>query len=83
MRKRRRGPRVSVWTPDIVTIVKQYVQLEKSGERYVGLCPFHKEETPSFTVDPDTQTFHCFGCNAAGTAQQFTFRMEAMRRRNG
>ena len=49
---------------DIVEIVSQYVQLKKSGANYFGLCPFHNEKTGSFSVSPDKQIFHCFGCGA-------------------
>ena len=51
---------------DIVEIVSQYVQLKKSGVNYFGLCPFHNEKTGSFSVSPDKQIFHCFGCGAGG-----------------
>ena len=51
---------------DIVDIVSQYVQLKKSGANYFGLCPFHNEKTGSFSVSPDKQIFHCFGCGAGG-----------------
>ena len=51
---------------DIVEIVSQYVQLKKSGANYFGLCPFHNEKTGSFSVSPDKQIFHCFGCGAGG-----------------
>ena len=53
---------------DIVDIVSRYVQLKKGGANYLGLCPFHNEKTPSFTVSPTKQFYHCFGCGAHGTA---------------
>ena len=50
---------------DIVEIVSEYVQLKKSGRNYTGLCPFHNEKTPSFSVNPDLQIYKCFGCGSA------------------
>ncbi len=57
-----------------LTIIGRYTNLKKSGARYKGLCPFHKEKTPSFTVDPDRGLFYCFGCGKGGDI--FTFLME-------
>jgi len=56
---------------DIVEVVGQHVQLKKSGSNYKGLCPFHGEKTPSFTVSASKQFYHCFGCGAHGTAIGF------------
>ena len=56
---------------DIVDLVSQHVQLAKRGQRYFGLCPFHTEKTPSFSVNPDLQIFHCFGCDTGGDAFKF------------
>ena len=56
---------------DIVDIISQYTALKKSGNRYTGLCPFHSEKTPSFSVSPDMQLYHCFGCGVGGTVIQF------------
>ncbi len=56
---------------DIVDVVGKYVQLKKGGQNLQGLCPFHQEKTPSFTVSPTKQFYHCFGCGAHGTAIRF------------
>lgn len=56
---------------DIVEIISEYVSLKKQGKNYVGLCPFHLEETPSFTVSPDKQIFYCFGCLKGGNVINF------------
>ncbi len=61
---------------DIVTLVEGYTRLRKSGARYVGLCPFHQEKTPSFGVSPDRGTFKCFGCGEGGDAISFVERQE-------
>jgi len=62
---------------DIVDLVSRYVQLKKVGKNRSGLCPFHKEKTPSFTVAEDKQIFKCFGCGKGGNV--FTFHMEIER----
>src|SRR5947207_7415846 len=51
---------------DIVQLISERVPLKKVGRAYSGLCPFHSEKTPSFTVDPDRRTYHCFGCGKHG-----------------
>ena len=56
---------------DIEEIIGQYVQLRRRGRTATGLCPFHNEKTPSFVVYPDTQSFYCFGCGAAGDVISF------------
>ena len=56
---------------DIVEVIEARVPLKKAGGRYVGLCPFHQEKTPSFNVVPDRQFYYCFGCGATGTALKF------------
>ena len=56
---------------DIVDVVGRYVQLKKGGATFMGLCPFHNEKSPSFTVSPTKQFYHCFGCGAHGTAINF------------
>jgi len=61
---------------DIVEIVSQYVTLKKRGKSFLGLCPFHAEKTPSFSVDPVRGFFHCFGCGAGGNVFTFVMQME-------
>ena len=61
---------------DIVDIISQYVILKRSGRNFFGLCPFHKEKTPSFSVSPDKQIFHCFGCGAGGNVVHFISKIE-------
>ncbi len=56
---------------DIVDLVSEHVQLVKKGRNYSGLCPFHDEKTPSFSVDPDRQFYHCFGCGVGGNVFKF------------
>ncbi|NNE38193.1 MAG: DNA primase, partial [Gammaproteobacteria bacterium] len=63
---------------DIVDVIDNYVSLKKGGKNYLGLCPFHDEKTPSFTVSPDKQFYHCFGCGANGTAIGFLMEYNRM-----
>ncbi|WP_250278868.1 DNA primase [[Clostridium] colinum] len=61
---------------DIVEIINSYTPLKQRGNSYVGLCPFHKESTPSFSVSADKQLYHCFGCGASGTVFNFIMDIE-------
>ena len=63
---------------DIVELVGRYVKLKRSGANYFGLCPFHNEKTPSFSVAPDKQLFYCFGCGAGGGPVNFIMRAEGL-----
>ena len=61
---------------DIVDVISQYVNLKKSGRNFFGLCPFHNEKSPSFSVSPDKQIFHCFGCGVGGNVIHFVSKIE-------
>ena len=61
---------------DIVDVISQYVILKRSGRNFFGLCPFHREKSPSFSVSPDKQIFHCFGCGAGGDVFGFIRKIE-------
>ena len=61
---------------DIVDVISQYVTLKRSGRNFFGLCPFHKEKSPSFSVSPDKQIFHCFGCGVGGNVFHFLQKIE-------
>lgn len=63
---------------DIVEVVSRYVNLKKRGKEFVGLCPFHKERTPSFYVSPTKGVYHCFGCKASGNVVTFLAKMEGI-----
>ncbi len=61
---------------DVVELIGSYVPLKRRGANYIGLCPFHREKTPSFTVSSDKQIFKCFGCSEGGSAIQFVKKIE-------
>lgn len=63
---------------DIVDVISGYVTLKRSGRNFFGLCPFHKEKSPSFAVSPDKQIFHCFGCGAGGNVIHFISKIEGL-----
>ncbi|WP_176494276.1 DNA primase [Cobetia sp. 5-25-4-2] len=63
---------------DVVEVVGERVQLKKAGKSYVGLCPFHQENSPSFNVIPDKQFYHCFGCGASGSALKFLMEFDRL-----
>ena len=63
---------------DVVDIVSQYVHLTRKGRNYFGLCPFHNEKSPSFSVSPDRQIFHCFGCGVGGNVYTFLMKIEGI-----
>ena len=61
---------------DIVDVIGSHVHLKKSGASFMGLCPFHNEKTPSFSVHPGKQVFHCFGCGEGGNVLTFLMKYE-------
>lgn len=61
---------------DIVSTISQYMTLKRKGRNYFGLCPFHNEKSPSFSVSPDKQIFHCFGCGVGGDVINFVKKIE-------
>lgn len=63
---------------DIVDVISQYVILKRSGKNFMGLCPFHKEKSPSFSVSADRQYYHCFGCHKGGDVFSFIMEMEKL-----
>ena len=63
---------------DIVDIVSQHLVLKRSGRNFMGLCPFHKEKSPSFSVSADKQYYHCFGCHKGGDVFSFIMEIEKL-----
>ncbi|GAB60867.1 MAG: DNA primase [Candidatus Jettenia sp.] len=63
---------------DIVQIISEYIHLKQSGRNFIGLCPFHSEKTPSFTVNPEKKFFKCFGCGEGGTVFHFVMKQEGI-----
>src|SRR6185437_15042303 len=63
---------------DIVDVIGAYIPLKRAGANFVGLCPFHKEKTPSFNVSPQKQHFHCFGCGKGGDVFGFVMEYESI-----
>jgi DNA primase len=61
---------------DIVEVIGTYFPLKRAGSTFKALCPFHQEKSPSFTVSPSRQTFHCFGCGAGGSVFRFVMDYE-------
>src|SRR5712692_5558202 len=63
---------------DIVDLIGTHVRLRRAGRNFVGLCPFHNEKTPSFSVNQERGFFHCFGCGAGGTVFDFLMKIEGL-----
>ena len=63
---------------DIVEVISGFIPLKKAGRNFKACCPFHHEKTPSFTVSPDRQIYHCFGCGESGNAFKFLMRYERL-----
>jgi len=63
---------------DIVGLISEYISLKQNGSRFVGLCPFHNEKTPSFSVSKDKQLYYCFGCHASGNVFSFVMNMDGL-----
>ena len=63
---------------DIVDVISSYVKLQKKGGSYFGLCPFHNEKSPSFSVSPNKQMFYCFGCGEGGNVFSFLMKYDNM-----
>ena len=65
-------------TANIVDVISEYVVLKKAGRNHLGLCPFHAEKTPSFTVSPEKQIFYCFGCHTGGNIFSFLMQKDGL-----
>jgi DNA primase len=63
---------------DVIDVIDKSVPLKKAGSNYVACCPFHQEKSPSFTVSPSKQFYHCFGCGAHGSALSFLIEYQGM-----
>ena len=63
---------------DIIEIIQEHVPLKKSGKNFTGLCPFHSEKTPSFSVSPEKQIYHCFGCGEGGNVFSFLMKFSSL-----
>ena len=63
---------------DIVEVIGRYTKLQKKGRSYMGLCPFHGEKTPSFSVQPEKGYYHCFGCGVGGDVIKFLMEKEGL-----
>ena len=63
---------------DIEEVIGKYVHLKRAGRNLVGLCPFHGEKTPSFTVFPQSSSYYCFGCGAGGDVFSFVMQTEGL-----
>ena len=61
---------------DIIEVVSSHVELKQRGRNFFGLCPFHREKTPSFSVNPEKQIYKCFGCGSGGGAINFVMEIE-------
>jgi len=64
--------------PNIIEVIGQRVELRRAGRNYIGLCPFHQEKTPSFTVSESRQTYHCFGFEAGGDVIDFFRQLDGL-----
>ena len=63
---------------DVVDVIEEFVPLKKSGANYMACCPFHKEKSPSFSVSPSKQFYHCFGCGVHGSAIGFIMEYQGL-----
>ena len=63
---------------DFLSLVAEYTRLKKTGSKYVALCPFHREKTPSFHIDPDRGLYYCFGCGRGGNVYSFIMEKEGL-----